>query len=279
MKWWVEMTFDRLADAGLNYYPCRYGKSRVLFRGPKRRLDGAYVAAVGGTETYGKFVRRPYPDLLEDQIGMTVVNLGATNAGVDVFHGDPAVLAVCSGARVVVLQVMGAQNLTNCYYSVHPRRNDRFLKASPMLRLLYPEVDFTEFHFTRHLVQSLHATDPDRFERVRNELQAAWLTRMSEFVAAIDAPVVLFQMTAPRPAPGPGDSRAADPLFVSPEMVDALGESAASVIDLDLPLDDPGPPVGMVCSELEATAAAELPDAPTHACAALAIAQGIRHLI
>jgi hypothetical protein len=84
------MTYDSMASSGLDYFPCRYGKSRLVFRGPRRKLTGAYVTVVGGTETYGKFVARPYADLLEEHIGMTVVNFGAVNAGVDVFLSDPA---------------------------------------------------------------------------------------------------------------------------------------------------------------------------------------------
>ena len=41
---WVDMTYSSLAEGGLNYFPCRYGTSKLLFRGPRRRLDGRYVA-------------------------------------------------------------------------------------------------------------------------------------------------------------------------------------------------------------------------------------------
>jgi hypothetical protein len=104
-----------------------------------------------------------FPELLEDHVGLPVVNLGAINAGIDVFSCDETVLSACSGARAVVLQAMGAHNLRNRFYSVHQRRNDRFLRASPLLSTLYPEVDFTEFAFTRHLIQTLHDTDPGGF--------------------------------------------------------------------------------------------------------------------
>ena len=60
----------------LDYFPCRYGTSRLLFRGPRRMLDRPYVALLGGTETYGKYVPQPYPALIEAETGLRMVNLG-----------------------------------------------------------------------------------------------------------------------------------------------------------------------------------------------------------
>jgi len=86
---------------------------------------------------------------------MSVVNLGVLNAGLDVLSSDPAIVAALGQAEAAVLQITSAHNMTNRFYKVHPRRNDRFLKASSVLRTIYPEVDFTEFHFTRHLLSHL----------------------------------------------------------------------------------------------------------------------------
>ncbi len=36
---------------------------------------------------------------------------------------------------------MGAQNLSNRFYAVHPRRNDRFLRASTLMKTIFREVD------------------------------------------------------------------------------------------------------------------------------------------
>ena len=63
------MAYDNLGDGALNYFPCRYGKSKLTFRGPRRRLDGHYYAVLGGTEAYGKFVPRPYAAQAEEMSG------------------------------------------------------------------------------------------------------------------------------------------------------------------------------------------------------------------
>jgi hypothetical protein len=274
------MSYNGLAEGGLNYFPCRYGTSKLLFRGPRRRLEKPYVAVVGGTEAYGKFVEQPFPDLLEGHVGMPVVNFGAVNAGIDVFSCDETVMSACSGARAVVLQAMGAHNLRNRFYSVHQRRNDRFLRASPLLSTLYPEVDFTEFAFTRHLIQTLHATDADRFAAVRGELQAAWLGRMNGFLDGVRAPVVLLWMAERRPEE-PGDLlKASDPLFVTQDLIDAVRPRLAGVVEaIPSAAARAAGGRGLVCSDLEAPAAAEVASPAVHAETAAALALGLRTLV
>jgi hypothetical protein len=274
------MSYNGLAEGGLNYFPCRYGTSKLLFRGPKRRLEKPYIAVVGGTEAYGKFVEQPFPDLLEGHVGLPVVNFGAVNAGIDVFSCDETVMSACSGARVIVIQAMGAHNLRNRFYSVHQRRNDRFLRASALLSTLYPEVDFTEFAFTRRLIQTLHATDPGRFATVREELQAAWLGRMNSFLDSVRAPVVLLWMAERRPEE-PGDlHRASDPLFVTQDLIDAIRPRLAGVVEaVPSAAARAAGGRGLVCTDLEAPAAAEVPNPAVHAETARALAQGLRSLI
>jgi Domain of unknown function (DUF6473) len=171
---------------------CRYGNSRLLFRGPQRDVRGQYCVVLGGTETYGRHVARPYPDLLEQALGVPVVNLGLPNAGLDAFVQDADVMYLVGRARAVVVQVLGAQNLSNRFYAVHPRRNDRFLGASGPLKTLFPEVDFTEFNFTRHLMQSLHRVSAERFALVAAALRAVWMERMQALLVQAKRPVLLW---------------------------------------------------------------------------------------
>src|SRR6056297_565899 len=225
------MAYQRMGRSPLDYLPVRYAGSRLVFRGPRRSLAGAYVACLGGTETYGSFVERPWPALLEADLGMVCVNLGLPNAGPDVLACDPGLLQTAQRARAVVLQLPGAMNLGNPFYRVHPRRNDRFVAAEPALRTLYPEVDFTEFHFTRHLTRRLAAISPARFARLRAGVQEAWVSRMSRLLRDLAPPVVLlWQASHP---PGGGADNAAigtDPAFVSRAMLDVVAPRAAASV-------------------------------------------------
>ena len=217
----------------IDYVPCRYGGSKLLFRGPRRRVDGSYVAVLGGTETYGRFVERPYPVLTEAATGLRMVNLGYLNAGVDVFLNDRAVMQLCAGARATVIQLLGAQNLTNGFYSVHPRRNDRFLAATPRLKRLFGDVDFTEFHFTRHLLAALQERSSERFAAVVAELQAAWMQRMERLLRAAGGRKILLWIGEEPPGDGGTPcAHAPDPLFVTRAMIEALRPVVAEVVEV-----------------------------------------------
>lgn len=215
--------YEHLGLGALDYAHCRYGQSRQVFRGPKRRLRESYCVMMGGSDTYGRFIERPFPQLVEEQIGQQVVNLGSVNAGIDAYARDPAILNVCAGAKASVLQITGAQNMSNRLYIVHPRRNDRFLRASPLLKNLFRDVDFTEFNFTRHMLNTLQEVSPERFTLVIEELRAAWLARM-RFVAESlpGAKILLHAGGAALPKSLAEDGMGDDPLFLDQGLVAQL---------------------------------------------------------
>lgn len=240
--------------------------SRVAFRGPRRDLLRPYVAVLGGTETYGKFVPDPYPALVEAATGLRLINLGVVNAGLDLYLRDPDVLETAARARLAVVQVMGAQNLTNRFYAVHPRRNDRFLYATPLLRNIYREVDFTEFSFTRHMLHTLHSVSVDRFEVLVEELRTAWVTRMKALLASLPCKTVLLWVANnPPPTPDRQSYLMADPMFVDSEMIRALRSSVARYIEIVASAEAQSQgTAGMAFAYLDEPAAQTLPGPAVH---------------
>jgi hypothetical protein len=271
------MAYAYPGAGALDYFPCRYGASKLQFRGPQRALQMPYGVVVGGTETYGKFVPEPYPALVEGLTGLPMVNLGCVNAGPDVFLNEPEVFEITAGAAVTVVQVMGAQNLTNRFYAVHPRRNDRFLRAAPDLQAMYPEVDFTEFHFTRHLLRTLRAVGADRFEVVAEELRAGWVRRMTELLARIGSRVILLWLADhPPPAEGAGRNPLRDPILVDAGMIAALKSRVAEYAEVVISARARAEGLaGMSFGPLERPAALEVPGPAVHREAATALAPRI----
>lgn len=219
----------------LDYSPCGYEGSRLQFRGPCRDLQRDHVICIGSTETFGRFISEPWPDLLERDLGVDCVNLGVVNAGIDSFLHDPGLPRVLGSARAVVIQVMGAHNLSNRYYSVHPRRNDRFLRASPTLASLYPEVDFTEFHFTRHMLSRLETISEKRSATVFKELKSAWIARMTALCALIPGPVLLLWISDRLPPDRADVIDDGEPLLVTREMLAALRPHLAGQVEIAAP--------------------------------------------
>ena len=275
------MNYANLDQESLDYFPCRYGASKQLFRGPRRRLEGDFVAFLGGTETYGKFMETPYPAMIEHETGVRSVNLGCVNAGIDAYFSDKSLLDICSKARATVIQVMGAQNMSNRFYAVHPRRNDRFLKASGLLEKIYPEVDFTDFSFTRHLLATLKDISPEKFTMMEQELKEAWMARMRMMLSQIEGKVVLLWLAghAPPDADG-GDSLMRDPMFVDRAMIQTLTGAVKRTVEIVS--TDPERALGldeMVFGEIERPAAEEMLGPVVHRRTADALVPVLRDLL
>lgn len=265
------MSFERGGRSSLDYEPIDYPGSCLRFRGPAVPLDAPHLLCLGGTETFGRFVDVPFTAQLADITGRPVANMGVLNAGLDLLTSDPAIVAAQACADAIVLQITGAQNISNDFYSVHPRRNDRFIEASADLRTLYGDVDFTEFHFVRHMLTHLRGKSKTRFASVLAELRQTWVARMTTFLTEAAVPVHLLWIgnSDPDRAPAGGQSLGADPLFVTRAMLETAGALASSttMVVLDEGAGTPSTR-GMTFGPMEEAAARLLPGPDLHAEAA-----------
>jgi hypothetical protein len=121
---------------------------------------------------------------------------------------------------------------------VHPRRNDRFLAASTVMKALFSDVDFADFTFNRHMLSALYERHPDRFEILRAELEEAWLARMKTLMGQIGKRVVLLWMAEHRLSDDKWNEQP-DPfrteqLFITRSMVEALRPLALDVVEARL---------------------------------------------
>lgn len=278
------MKNDRILRGSLDYFLYRHGKSKTRFRGPRPDLRRHYNVFLGSSETYGKFIPKPFARLLQDVLGMPCANFSALNAGVEMYLKDPSVLLSCSDARVTVIGVMGAHNMSNRFYSVHPRRNDRFVRPSDMLRLLFREVDFSDIHYTRHLLNTLFKADPMKFALVVDELKAAWLARMKSLLDLVEGKTVLLWMADNAPPDVGVETGEAglnrDPLFVDQAMIDALSPLVTKVVEcIATPAAIATGRDGMIFEDCDAAAAAKMAGPAFHGEVAEALTPVLRGLV
>ena len=228
------MAFEQLPEdtSPLDYRLCQYETSRLTYRGPACDLSKPHVAVLGGSETFGRYIEHPYPALLQDWLDMPVANLGVFQAGLSLFSEERWLLEAASQAEVAVLQVLGAQNMSNRLYSVHSRRNDRFLAVSPALRDIFPGVDFSEINFTGHLLSTLAEQSQAAFEVLVEELRWAWIQRMRRIVKTIKTDVVLLWLSDRAPEDPTGPPGEGEPAFVDRAMLDALVPEIAGLVEV-----------------------------------------------
>ncbi|UWQ17371.1 DUF6473 family protein [Jannaschia sp. M317] len=244
------MSYER-HDSELDYYPCTYGASRVPFRGPQVGLEQPYVAVLGGSEVYGCYIEDPFTDRLSEMTGRRVLNLGVRNGSLDVYAQDEALMKVIAGAETTVIQVMGGANISNRFYSVHRRRNDRFLRHSILMETLFQEVDFSDFSFTRHMLCTLKAASEEKFAMVTRELQEAWVARMRLLLSRIPGTKILLWIeNAEEGDLGP------EPLFVTVDMMQKLEPMIDKLVHCDVTDDQrDGQLRHMIYPEMEVAAA------------------------
>ncbi len=270
------MTLNDQTETNINYRTWRHGASRIAFRGPAKRLDEPYVAIVGGSEAFGKFVEYPFADLLQAKIGLPVVNLGVMHAGLSLIVDDPAVLGIASKAQMTVVQVLGAANMSNRFYSVHPRRNDRFVGASKRMQDHFPDVDFTDFNFTGHLLSALEYAGHPAFDDLVAELKTAWVQRMRTILSAIHGDRLLLWMSDRRPEDPSNAIGGIDPLFVDRDMLEALSPCIGGIVEVVANKRSRGEGLrGKLYQSSEEQAAAAMPGPAFHGQTARALAQTI----
>ncbi len=226
------MTLNNQSETVINYKPWRHGASRIAFRGPAQQLDEAYVAIVGGSEAFGKFVAHPFADLLQAEVDVPVVNLGVMHAGLSLIADNPVILDIASKAQLTVVQVLGAQNMSNRYYSVHPRRNDRFVGASRRMKDMFSDVDFTDFNFTGHLLTALEKARHPAFDDLVIELKSAWVQRMRAILGSIDGERLLLWMSDRKPEGPSNTANGLDPLFVDRNMLEELSPCIGGIVEV-----------------------------------------------
>lgn len=274
------MSYQISGAGALDQPTCRLPGSQLWVRGPCGVPETPYFAFLGGSETFGRFVQTPFPALIDRLTGQACLNLGCANSGLDTLLSDAALMRAAAGAETVVLQLPGAQNLSNRYYRVHPRRNDRFLAPSNRLIALYPEVDFTEFHFTKHLLNSLLRCGSDRFAEIRAELRGIWLDRMERLLRALEGRVLLLWLQYPDHWPQGGEPLGADPLLVTRSLIDRVAGRSLGLIEV--PVVPAGEQDGelekMVYGPLQAPSAEHMPGPAMHRTIAARVADRLRAL-
>ncbi|WP_234899569.1 DUF6473 family protein [Ruegeria lacuscaerulensis] len=208
---------------------CRYSGSRLWFRGPERSLDTPYMACIGGTETFGRFVETPFASVLEDKLDRRCLNLGSLFCGVDALCRDSGLQSLMDKAELCVLQAPDLLGQSNRFYRVHPRRNDRFLAATDDLISLYPDVDFADVNFVHHLMALLRDHQDARFEAVADELRRNWLKQMRALLEKLDVPVILLCLQVVGQSDGGDPADEADvPLSLG--LLDAVRPFCAAIV-------------------------------------------------
>lgn len=228
------MTFQKLDEAFIDYDAYAWGRLDQLYRGPKPDLSEPYIACLGGAQTFGRYADSPFPALLQQELGMTVANFGASGVGPGFYLRDSMVMEAASNAELCVVQVMGARTLSNRLFKVKTDRRPQVETVSKALEKLFPHVDFAAFTYAHNMLNEIAGEDPASFAEVRAEMKTAWIARTTRLLEAIQTKRILFWFSerTPDAESAPTDETPAlkYPQFVDREMIDAVAPLVDEVV-------------------------------------------------
>lgn len=281
--------YQKPDQAFIDYDTYVWGRLSQTYRGPRPDLTRPYVACLGGAQTFGRYVDRPFPALLEAALGRTVANFGAPNAGPGFFLRDSEVIEAASRAELCVIQVMSARSLSNRLFQVKLSRNAQIEAVSKALQDLFPHVDFETFTYAHNMLNQIADEDPEKFLAVETELKTAWVARMRILIQSIRTRRILFWFSERRPedAPAPnGDGPAlVYPQFVDRSMLDAVAPlcdglvECVSAVGMPQPLLKDGEVVLQTPFGMPVTENRYYPSPEMHEAAAAALAEPVRALL
>jgi hypothetical protein len=186
-------------------------------------------------------------------LNVTVANFGCMNASIDTVASDAGLMQLCQNAVVTIVQMTGAQNLTNKHYSVHPRRNDRLVQVSDDLVAEFPGIEFRDIYFTRHLLS---------LDEIGGQIVLLWLADHIPGANPYDKPL------------------GHDPMFVDRSMIDQLTAQTPLYVEVIATQDEIDAGFErMVFSPMEEPAACEMLGPIVHQATARELIEVLRPLV
>lgn len=218
----------------IDYQGYHWGRLNQIYRGPQPDLAQPYIACLGGAQTFGRYVERPFPQLLSEALNLQVANFGTASAGPGFFLRDSQVTEAASQADICVVQVMSARSLSNRLFKVELSRNEEIEAVTRALESLFPHVDFETFTYAHNMLNQLAEDDPESFIAVEAEMKAAWVARTRVLLETIQTKRILFWFSERKPdEDAPADARQPMlkyPQFVDQDMIDAVAPLADRVV-------------------------------------------------
>lgn len=171
----------------VDYHQYELSADLPMFRGPPvpgpALARGDYFCVMGAAQTFGRLVRRPWPLLLSEALGVPALNLGRGGVGPDFFL-DPKLVELARRARFVVLQVMSGRSV-GC-------------EDYPGGRLITKDSKVTKVN-RWEVIEELWNKDPATALSYVRRWNANYLELYRQLRDAIDRPTLLLWISARKP--------------------------------------------------------------------------------
>jgi hypothetical protein len=172
--------------------------SRVDLRNPPAayKTHEPYIACVGSAATFGRLVARPFPTLLQERLGMPVINLGVGGARPGIFVDEEALARLIRGAACVVVEAMSARGYaTDFFVPNHDYTNMGRLPTTEPGGEAPATSEFVDIVYRRPLLDH----DAAGLAAARMICRAAYIRDMKRVAALTAGRAVLFYFSSRPP--------------------------------------------------------------------------------
>lgn len=149
---------------------------------------GAFVASLGAAQTYGRFVYRPYAQIVAEEKGLAVANLATGGAGPKFYLNQPDLLDIANRSRLCLIQVMSGRSADNSV--LHDPKGLSRLQWRDSGTRVVPDDAF------RHLIGTRSEAE---VRAIVQETRDAYVADMKDLLAKIAAPKVLVWISVRSP--------------------------------------------------------------------------------
>ncbi|MBU0577405.1 glycosyltransferase [Patescibacteria group bacterium] len=155
----------------------------IRLRGPRppSLKKGEYIACVGAAQTFGCYCEEPFPQILQDKLGVSVMNLGWSGPGPQFFLNDKNLMNYINNSKFVVLQVMSAMG-EDSSIAIN-------FKGTKMLRMKSNGQHFLARDFYDKLLKE---NNKSYVKKIINETRNTWIEKYKVLLSQIKVPVILF---------------------------------------------------------------------------------------
>jgi len=159
----------------------------LLVRGPRTPdLDGEYFVAIGAAQTFGRFVDKPFCQVVSERIGCPALNLGFSGAGPTFFLERKELLDLINRARFAVVQVMSGRSVSNSRFIV--QENQGVLRKREVNQSSPNPARFAEDAY----IEFLKGASMEDAVDLREEARMRYVSEMNRLLRRIKVPKILL---------------------------------------------------------------------------------------
>ncbi|MEM0908384.1 MAG: DUF6473 family protein [Pseudomonadota bacterium] len=211
----------------LDYGDAEFGVFRQSFRKPPVTPASQYISFIGAAQTYGRYVAKPFPELIEERLDIPCFNLGTGGAGPAQFINDTEVLRAINASELCVIQVMSGRSVNSRYFSIRAVRNAQVKDISPAILSGCPELKDRQITFAHDLLHLVSLENPTLYNAVVEDLRYRWVETYKRLLSVITTQKLLFWFSERTPTDtetnyGDGRELAKFPHLVNQEMIDEI---------------------------------------------------------